>query len=67
VKVIELEQELVKAFDYYKKSADEGYLNAQFELGYCYFEGVGTEKILKKLFTGLMRQQQMEMKKHSII
>ncbi|RIA79859.1 hypothetical protein C1645_701926, partial [Glomus cerebriforme] len=32
-----------KSFEYYKKSANQDYLDAQFELGYCYDKGVGTE------------------------
>src|SRR5688572_30730221 len=33
----------IKAFEFYKKSADQGYLSAQFYLGYCYVNGIGTE------------------------
>ena len=32
-----------KAFEIYKNSADKGYVNAQFELGYCYSNGIGTD------------------------
>ncbi|RIA91531.1 hypothetical protein C1645_821945, partial [Glomus cerebriforme] len=40
----------VKAFEYYKKSADQGYLNAQFQLGFCYNHGIGTEINKEKAF-----------------
>jgi len=33
----------IKAFEYYKKSAENGYINAKFLLGYCYVNGIGTE------------------------
>ncbi|RIA87324.1 hypothetical protein C1645_878101 [Glomus cerebriforme] len=38
---IGVEKNYIKAFEYYKKSADQGYLNAQFQLGYCYSNGIG--------------------------
>ncbi|RGB35810.1 hypothetical protein C1646_758914, partial [Rhizophagus diaphanus] len=39
-----------KAFEYYKKSSEQGYLNAQFKLGYCYSKGIGTEINKTKAF-----------------
>ena len=32
-----------KAFEYHKTSAKQGNMNAKFQLGYCYDEGIGTE------------------------
>src|SRR6266542_6727061 len=32
-----------KAFDYYQKSAENGLVNAKFQLGYCHANGIGTE------------------------
>ncbi|CAB4415345.1 unnamed protein product [Rhizophagus irregularis] len=32
-----------KAFEYFKKSADHGLVEAKFQLGYCYVNGIGTE------------------------
>ncbi|RIA94274.1 hypothetical protein C1645_818265 [Glomus cerebriforme] len=45
-----VEKDEIKAFEYYKKSADQGYLNAQFQLGYCYHIGIGTEVNKVKAF-----------------
>ena len=33
-----------EAFKYYLKAAKQGYANAQFILGFCYFYGNGVEK-----------------------
>ncbi|CAI2173636.1 5372_t:CDS:1 [Funneliformis geosporum] len=33
----------IKAFVYYKKSAENGLVDANFYLGYCYLNGIGTE------------------------
>src|SRR5205085_738481 len=33
----------MKAFEYYKKSAEHEYLYALFCFGYCYVNGIGTE------------------------
>ncbi|RIA82869.1 hypothetical protein C1645_834689 [Glomus cerebriforme] len=38
-----VEKNEVKGFEYYKKSANQEYLNAQLQLGYCYSEGIGTD------------------------
>ena len=40
----------IKAFEYYKKSAEKEYVDAQAQLGYCYFNGIGTEVNEKKAF-----------------
>ncbi len=40
----------VKAFEYYNKSAEKGYVNAQFQLGECYRLGIGIEKDETKAF-----------------
>ncbi|RIA83357.1 hypothetical protein C1645_466916 [Glomus cerebriforme] len=45
-----VEKDEVKAFEYFKKSADQGYLNAQFQLGYCYDKGIGIEINKAKAF-----------------
>ncbi|EXX59377.1 uncharacterized protein OCT59_014176 [Rhizophagus irregularis] len=37
-----VKKDAYKAFSYYKKSAEEGYSNAQFRLGECYSSGTGT-------------------------
>ncbi|CAB4393251.1 unnamed protein product [Rhizophagus irregularis] len=39
-----------KAFKYFKKSAGQEYLSAQFELGNCYDKGIGTEINKTKAF-----------------
>jgi len=33
-----------KAFDLYKKAAEQGHAQAQFELGFCYARGMGVEE-----------------------
>ncbi|CAI2187412.1 7131_t:CDS:1 [Funneliformis geosporum] len=38
-----IEKDEVKAFEYYKESANLGYINAKLMLGYCYVNGIGTE------------------------
>src|SRR5688572_32188909 len=38
-----IEKDEFKAFEYYKKSAENGYIEAKFYLGYCYVNGIGTE------------------------
>jgi TPR repeat protein len=40
----------VKAFEWYKKSAEQGYSNAQNTLRYFYENGISTEKDLEKAF-----------------
>ncbi|CAI2173170.1 5231_t:CDS:2 [Funneliformis geosporum] len=37
-----VERDEVKAFEYYQKSANQGYFGAKFLLGYCYMNGMGT-------------------------
>ncbi len=37
-----------KAFEYYKESAEKGYVHAQFRLAECYKLGIGIEKDLEK-------------------
>ncbi|CAB5366830.1 unnamed protein product [Rhizophagus irregularis] len=32
-----------KSFEYYKKSADNGNIESQFQIGKCYYKGIGTE------------------------
>lgn len=39
---IVMEQE--KAFNLYKKAAEKGHAQAQFELGFCYLKGLGVEE-----------------------
>src|SRR6266496_2417331 len=43
-----LRKDKVKAFEWYKKSAEQEYNNAQNTLGYLYESGIGTEKDLEK-------------------
>src|SRR5688572_28285281 len=38
-----IEKDEFKAFEYYKKSAENGCIDAKFYLGYCYINGIGTE------------------------
>ncbi len=45
-----LKKNEIKGFEYYKKSAENEYVNAQFQLGYCYYEGIGTEVNKEKAF-----------------
>ncbi|GES98932.1 kinase-like domain-containing protein [Rhizophagus clarus] len=40
----------IKAFEHYKKSAEDGYVEAKFILGYCYTSSIGTEINKKKGF-----------------
>ena len=40
--------DLKQAFFWYKKSADQGNTNAQFQLGNCYYEGHGTQRNQKE-------------------
>ncbi len=40
---IGVEKDEVKAFDYYKRSAEKEYIEAQFHLSHCYFNGIGTD------------------------
>ena len=45
---IGVKKDEIRAFDYYKKSAEKGYVIAQNTLGYLYQNGQGTEKDLVK-------------------
>ena len=47
-KTVAREKNLEKAFEYYKKSADQGYAKAQFNLAICYENSNGVDKDLKK-------------------
>ncbi len=38
-----VEKDEFKAFEYYKQSVIQGYLDAKFLLGYYYINGIGTE------------------------
>src|SRR5207248_9372860 len=38
-----VDKDEIKAFGYYKKSAENGYMCAIFQLGYCYVNGIGIE------------------------
>ena len=57
-----VEQDKAKAITYYAKAAESGDSNAQFQMGYAYFTGIGIEKISKKGFRGLKRQRNKIMK-----
>ena len=45
-----VEKDEIKAFEYYKKSAENEYVDAQVYLGYCYDKGIGTEINKEKVF-----------------
>jgi TPR repeat protein len=36
-------EDKIKAFEFYEKSAEKGHVNATFHLGYCYVNGIGTK------------------------
>ncbi len=38
------------AFEFYKKSADQGFIDAQYKLGYCYNNGIGVNINIDKAF-----------------
>ena len=40
----------MKAFEWYLKSAENGDANGQNNFGYCYQNGIGTDKIETKVF-----------------
>lgn len=44
-------KDLKKAFEYYKKSADQGNSDAQYTVGHAYEEGLGVPKDLQKAET----------------
>ena len=43
-----VEQNFKKAVKWYQKAADQGYANAQLELGFMYYKGLGVEQDLKE-------------------
>ena len=46
-----MEKDERKAFEFHKiKLAEQGNINAKFQLGYCYYEGIGTEVNKSKAF-----------------
>ena len=45
-----IQQDYKKAFDWFKKSAEQGYAAAQFEIGFCYRTGKGIQQDYKKAF-----------------
>src|SRR5256885_725545 len=47
---IGVENDEVKAFEWYKKSAEQGFSNAQCNLGVCYANGIGVKKDEVKAF-----------------
>ncbi len=40
---IKVEKYEIKAFECFKRSAEKEYVEAQFQLGYCYSNGIGTK------------------------
>lgn len=60
VDVINFEKDEIKAFEWYKKSAEQGYSNAQNQLGFLYQNGKGLKSMLKKHLIGIKKQQKME-------
>src|SRR5207248_879676 len=40
----------IRAFELYKKSADQGFIKAQYKLGYCYDHGIGVDIDKEKAF-----------------
>ncbi len=48
-----------KAFEYFMESAKLGYAPAYVDLGIMYGEGLGVEKIIKKLSSGLKKRQML--------
>ena len=48
-----LDKDLKKAFEWFKKSSDQGFVKATHNLGFCYLKGEGTEQnmeLMKKCF-----------------
>ena len=43
-----IEKDYKKAFEYLKKAAEQGHVDAQYCVGVCYAGGVGVEKNLNK-------------------
>jgi TPR repeat protein len=50
-----------KAFELYEKSAEKGYINAKFHLGYCYVNGIGTKINNKKGMNYIMKRLKKEL------
>ena len=47
---IGIEKDYQKAFFFYNHSVENGYIEANFQLGYCYVNGIGTEVNKEKGF-----------------
>ena len=45
-----IEEDTLMAFEFYKKSAEKGYINGKYKLGYCYDHGIGTDIDKEKAF-----------------
>src|SRR5919206_107151 len=50
----------IKAFEYYKNLAEKGDIDAQFELGCCYSDGIGIENDKAKAFEYYKRSAEQE-------
>ncbi len=56
-----------QAFYWCQKAAENGHIDAQYNLASLYLDGKGIEKDLKKSFIGLKKQQKVIMMlKHNI-
>ncbi|RIB26852.1 hypothetical protein C2G38_2263229 [Gigaspora rosea] len=54
-----VEKDEHKAFIYYQKSAEMGYVNGIHDIGYCYLYGVGVEKDEHKAFFYFQKSAEM--------
>ncbi len=45
-----IEKDVLMSFQFYKKSAEKGYVNGKYKLGYCYNHGIGTDVDKEKTF-----------------
>ncbi len=61
----DIDRDFNKAFNYFKKGADLGGVNAAYMLGYMYFYGLGTDKNADQANTWFARSQQLAQKKQS--
>lgn len=50
-----------KAIELYKIAAEQGHAQAQFDLGICYRQGEGVEKIHRRLLNGILKLQNKDM------